>query len=246
MFASSLSERHDVQQRRITASYGDLNTLLFGEDEPRSPGAAKWKNGKPPEFVSYVRAEAQSFDDLLDLLTHAIHGDDPHLSSIAAEDVAEAVDEGWDLHPATIEAVRSCNLPAYGKGFDAGVVLATARHLRDFSIEYFNEKGEEATDLYCMKEKDGPSTFSIHLGKDAWLLHDATLSIPAMPHAWQAAMIGRPLREILDHPCIGPEDMVDTIERSDKLLSIKGMRPRAIRSLELTPHKMRLEEGKSE
>ena len=218
-----------------------MHTLLFKDSEKLDPGFTPWTEAEPPRFVKHLRSEARSYDDLLSILTDGLTGQDRTLSSIASEDVAEALDAGWKLDEATVEAIRTCNMETFGAGFDAGVVLAMARHLRDFTIEYTEKDGSEQVDLYCMKEKDGPSSFSIHLGKNIWLLHDLKISIPNMPLAWQAAQIGRPLREIIDHPCIGPDDIVEDATRSGNFIDITGIRKRPLTSLELSPRKAKHE-----
>lgn len=231
-------------QRRLTASNGDMHTLLFGKPDELKPNAPRWKDDKPPSFVAYLRGRARSYDDLLSILTNGIEGKDTELCLRAAEDVAEALDDGWNLDVATVEAIRTCNMEIFGSGFDAGVVLAMARHLRDFTIEYTGKDGEDHADLYCMKEKDGPSTFSIHLGRDIWLLHDSKISIPNMPLAWQAAQQGLCLREIIDHPCVGPDDTAEGFARSGDYTEITGLSRRPVLSLEFTPRKAK-HEGKA-
>lgn len=231
-------------QRRLTASNGDMHTLLFKDPEKLDPGFTPWTEAEPPRFVKHLRSEARSYDDLLSILTDGLTGRDRTLSAIASEDVAEALDEGWKLDAATVEAIRTCNMEAFGEGFDAGVVLAMARHLRDFTIEYTGKDGEDHADIYCMKEKDGPSTFSIHLGRDIWLLHDSKISIPNMPLTWQAAHQGRPLREIIDHPCVEPDDTAEGFARSGDYTEITGLSRRPVLSLEFTPRKAK-HEGKA-
>ena len=231
-------------QRRLTASNDDMHTLLFKDAGDLEPGGLRWKDEELPDFVKHLRSEARSYDDLLSILTDGLTGRDAALSSIASQDVAEALDAGWKLEVATVEAIRTCNMEAFGEGFDAGVVLAMARHLRDFTIEYTGKDGEDHADLYCMKEKDGPSTFSIHLGRDIWLLHDSKISIPSMPLAWQAARQGRPLREIIDHPCVGPNDTVEGFARFGEHTDITGLSRRPVLSLEFTPRKAK-HEGKA-
>ena len=231
-------------QRRVAASNGDMHTLLF--KKPGEPGTLglPWTEGETPGFVRYLRSEARSYDDLLSILTDGMTGQDRTLSAIASEDVAEALDAGWDLDVATVEAIRTCNMEAFGEGFDAGVVLAMSRHLRDFSLEYTGEAGQDHSDLYCMKDSGGPSVFSIHLGRDIWLIHDSRISIPNMPQAWRIAKQGRPLREVLDHPCVGPDDIAEEIVRSGEDVEILGLSRRPVLSLEFTPRKAK-QEGKA-
>lgn len=231
-------------QRRLTASNGDMHTLLFAK--PGKPGtlALPWTEGELPDFVSHLRNEAHSYDNLLAVLTDGLTGKDRTLSAVASEDVAEALDAGWDMDAATVEAIRTCNMEVFGEGLDAGVVLAMSRHLRDFSIEYTGEDGEDRADLYCMKDSGGSSVFSIHLGRDIWLIHNRRISIPTMPHAWRIAQQGRPLREIIDHPCVGPDDMVEEIVRSGEDMEISGLSRRPVLSLEFTPRKAK-HEGKA-
>ncbi|WP_298847346.1 hypothetical protein [uncultured Salinicola sp.] len=232
--------------RYVTASNSDMDILLFRSPEQLDPGCRPWPDETPPAFVRHLRSEARSFDDLLSILTDGLTGKNRTLSAIASQDVAEAMDEGWKVHPAIVEAIRCCNMQQYGSGFDAGVVLAMSRHLRDFTIEYTRDDGEVLSDLYCMKEKSGPSTFSIHLGQDIWLLtttKDMTLSVPMMPMSWQTAMRGRPMKDIVDHPCIGEDDIAQRLSPSGEFIEIFGLAPRSLSSLEFTPRQAK-NEGK--
>lgn len=232
-----------TMERKVVASTLDMNSLLFGEAEPREYGATKWKDGQMPEFIKYLRSEARSFDCLLCLLTDGINGKDARLSSIAAEDVAEGLDDGWDIHPAYLDAIRYCNIQEFNTGLDAGVVLAMGRHLRDFSVEYTNENGEERTDLYCLKEQGKPSSFAVLLGNDIWLQHDMTISIPKMPESWQITMTGKPLVKIIDHPCIGQDDMAEAIKTSGDYTEITGIKPRKVERLCLSMAKLQKREA---
>lgn len=137
-------------QRRITASNGDMHTLLFKKPGEIEALGLPWKEDELPDFVSHLRNAAQSYDDLLSILTDGLTGRDRTLSAVASQDVAGALDAGWDMDAATVEAIRTCNMEAFGEGFDAGVVLAMPRHLRDFSIEYTGKDGEDHADLYCL------------------------------------------------------------------------------------------------
>ena len=224
--------------RYVTASNNEMDILLFKNPEQLDPGVRPWPGKTLPAFVTHLRSEARSFDDLLSILSSGLTGKDRTLSAIASEDVAEAMDDGWEVHPAIVEAIRCCNMQTFGAGFDAGVVLAMARHLRDFTIEHVGEDGEDHADLYCMKEKDGPSTFSIHLGQDVWLLtttKTTTLSVPIMPKTWQTAMHGRPMKDIVDHPCVGRDDIAERLSPSGEFIEIHGLNHRPLSTLDFSP-----------
>jgi len=223
--------------RHILASNGDMEKLLFGTPDIFDAGAVKWEEDSPPPFVRCLRERAKSFQDLLHILCRAIHGKDEELAALAKRDVTQAMKDGWKIHPAVITAIRSCNLPVFRQGFDAGVVLAMARYLRDYSLEYTCSDGEDRADLYCFKEKDGPSTFSIHLGQEAWLTNKMKLSVPAVPAALETALIGRPLRSVIDHPSIDHEDIVDSISGAKDFMEINGLRERTLQDYEFTPMK---------
>ena len=221
--------------RHILASNGDMEALLFGKPDIFDGGAVKWEEDSPPPFVRCLRERAKSYGDLLYILCQALHGKDEEIAAHAKKDVTEAIKNGWNVHPTVVAAIRSCNLAVFRQGFDAGVVLAMGRYLRDFSLEYTCSDGEDRADLYCFKEKGGPSTFSIHLGKEVWLNHKMEISLPTVPASLQMALIGKPIRSVVDHPGIDAEDVVEGISNGKDFMEITGLRNRTLQDYEFSP-----------
>ena len=222
--------------RHILASNGDMDMLLFGPPDFYDFGKVRWEEDSPP-FLTTIRERAASYDELLYVLCEALHGRDEEIATAAKKDITDVIKAGWEVHPAIVTAIRSCNAPTFGQGFDAGVALAMARYLRDYSLEYTNSAGDEHSDLYCFKEKQGPSTFSVHLGKDSWLTHEMKLSIPTVPRSLEVKLIGMPMSEVIDHPSLSPDDIVASFSHGNGFIDISGLKPRPLKDYDFAPMK---------
>ena len=58
--------------RYVTASNNEMDILLFKSPEQLDPGIRPWPGKTPPAFVTHLRSEARSFDDLLSILSNGL------------------------------------------------------------------------------------------------------------------------------------------------------------------------------
>lgn len=164
----------------------------------------------------------------------AILGHDEDASRLAREAVATS-DSPLRNH-ALVQALRHSCMAEHGRGYDAGILIAFAHMRSDFSIDNANSDKHLRTEVYCLREQEGPSTLSVHLGRGVWLLEDMDLWLPAIPDSIATTLEGRPMRDVLDHRMIHPEDMVERVEKSsDGKMTIRGIKRRPVATDDLSP-----------
>lgn len=202
-------------ERFITASNDDLGRFLFGDRNS--------DENQESEFLNYVRGRAKSYADLLTILENGMNGEDEELISVSNHE-ANRILKNTIIHPAYIEAIRTSNINKIGKGLEAGVIIATARHLKAFSVCYY-ENEDIQTDLYCSKNVFEPFALSIHLGQEVWLDSYLNIRTPLIPETLALSMVGKPLSEAIEHPCVSKDDMIEEISHEDKTI-IKGIKER--------------------
>lgn len=231
------------KRRYIEAKPTDLAHLLHGpnEDVPRAfyndANQPEWPEAHPPPFLSAIRSMVGSTNEqahFRDLVVKAIEGHVPDLTRLAIKDLRDAISNGIVIDRAVYYAIRYCNVPYYAREMNAHFVIALGRYLRDFAISHEGD-GNDSVDLYCIKEAGKISSYSVHLGNNIWRAAAGCINVGSMPKSWRLGAVGKPIRDIVDHPMVHDDDIVAQVEQNWGFDSIHGVqsRPLALNDPEL-------------